>query len=152
MHDGLSWEALEHHHEEKNADWFWSLGIITVSVAILCIILGNLLLAIFILIAAFTSAAHARRLPKLQYYELNFKGIIINNNLYRYSTLDSFWIEEEHHEPHIILKSKKLFVPFIIVPIQEYHHDDIRDFLLMHLKEVEHHESLWHRVLEYFGF
>ncbi len=152
MKDTFVWEALEHHHEDKSADWFWSLGIIAVSLTVLCVFFNNVLLGIFILVASFTAALHARKEPRILTVSLTMKGVIVEDKLYRYDTLDSFWIDEQAHIPQIILKSKKVLMPFIIVPIEEHHHDDIRMYLLMHLQEEEHHESPLHHLLEYFGF
>jgi hypothetical protein len=80
------------------------------------------------------------------------RGVIVEDYLYDYHTLESFWIDENHKLPQIIFQSKKHFMPHIIVPLGDIHHEDVRAFLLMHLKEVEHHESIGHMILEYFGF
>jgi hypothetical protein len=152
FNDRLIWDTLEHHHGERSSDWYWALGIIAVAVAVLCIIFGNILLAIFILLGAFTGAINIAREPKLITVELNPKGIIVENTLYTYQSLASFWVEENTHPAEIILQSKKHLMPFIVIPIGHIDPDDVRAYLLLHLKEVEHHESLPHKVLEYFGF
>ena len=48
----IAWEAPEYYHTDKTADWFWTLGIITVTIVIVSLLLGNILFAIFVLIAA----------------------------------------------------------------------------------------------------
>lgn len=147
----LAWDAPEYPWTPKTADWYWSLGIITVSVAVLCIFFGNILLALFLLIAAFSVGLYAGREPTLVHFEIQPRGIIVNNYLYTFESLESFWIEEGHR-PDIILKSKKFFVPLIIVPISHIPTDEIHARLIAVLPEVEHHESIFHRVFEYFGF
>jgi hypothetical protein len=153
FNDTLTWDTLEHHHGEKSSDWYWIIGVIALSLAVLCIIFGNVLLGIFILLGAITAGIHAAHPPKLIHVELNPRGILVEKTLYRYDHLDSFWIEE-HKDPHnIILQSKKFLMPYIIVPINPHIHiDDVRAYLLLHLKEVEHHESLAHEFMEYLGF
>jgi hypothetical protein len=150
--DRLTWDTLEHHHGERSPDWYWALGIIAVSLAVLCILLGNILLAIFILLGAFTGAINIARTPKLITIELTPRGVLVDNTLYTYHSLESFWIDETVEPHQIILQSKKHFMPYIIIPVSHTHPDDIRAYLLLHLKEVEHHESILHRLFEYFGF
>jgi hypothetical protein len=52
--------------------------------------------------------------------EINDRGIIIDNVLYPFLSLESFWIHAEERPAKIILKSLKTFSPYIIVhsPIQ----------------------------------
>ncbi len=148
----LSWDAVEHHHIEKTSDWYWSLGIIAVSAAILCVLFSNILFGIFILIAAFTAGLHAARSPNMIHIELHRKGILVEQKFYHYKDIESFWIDEhEQLLPSIILKSKKLLMPYIIIPIGDTHPDHIHSELKRHLEEIPHHESAFHKVLEYFG-
>lgn len=151
-HDVITWDAPEYHHFDKSADWYWSLGIIAVSIAVLCILFNSILFAIFILLAAFVGALYAGRTPELIHVELRPRGILVHDKVYPYVTLDSFWVDEEAHPDKIIIKSKKMLMPYIVIPISHIHPEDIRMFLKMHLPEVEHHESLAHKALEYLGF
>ncbi len=151
-HEIITWDSHEYHHFEKNADWYWSLGIIAVSIAILCILFNNLLFAAFIIVGAIAGALYAAREPELAHVELRPHGVKVNNIMYTYHSLESFWVEEFEHPEVLILKSKHLLMPYIIVHLSHVHPDDIRVYLRMHLKEVEHHESLIHKLFEYLGF
>lgn len=151
-HEVLTWDAPEYHHFDKSADWYWSLGIIAVSIAVLSIVFGNVLFSLFILLAAITVGLYAGRHPDLAHVELRPRGIIFNDRMYKYTLLDAFWVEEDEYPHKIILKSKKLLMPYIIIPIGNIHPGDVRLFLKMHLKEEEHHESVVHKMFEYFGF
>ena len=155
MHDHvLSWGALEYHHFEKSSDWYWSVGIIIASFVILSLLFENVLLAIFILLAGTCGALYAGRHPDVVHVELRYRGIFYHDRLYPYHSLESFYIEEDSHFPKILIKSKKFLMPLIIIPLGEVHihHNEIRAYLLRHLKEVEHKESTWHLLLEHLGF
>jgi hypothetical protein len=128
-------------------------GVIALSLAVLCIVLGNVLLGIFILVGAITACIHLAHEAKIIHIELNPRGIQIEDTLYTYTSLDSFWIEDHKYPHNIIVQSKKFLMPYIIVPINPHiDADDVRAYILLHLKEVEHHESLAHELLEYIGF
>jgi hypothetical protein len=151
----LRWQALEYHHEPKSTDWFWAVGIIALCVAITSIIYGDVLFAILILIAAGSLAIYAVREPDLVSFELNDKGVLIERKMYPYATLESFWVEEHnnvHPHPKLLIKSQKLTMPLIVIPIDEVHPDEVRNFLLNYLAEEQHFEPLSQKVMEYLGF
>lgn len=148
----ITWEAQEHHHEEKSNDWFWTVGIIAVSAAVIAIILSNLLFGIFILIAAFTLAMHAVKRPRTLKVLVDKRGVTVANVHYPYSALDSFWINENEHPPVLLLKSPRFFLPLIVIRIEEFDIETLRAYLRDMLYEEELHEPLLQKLAEYFGF
>jgi hypothetical protein len=151
----ISWQAHEYFHQEKSNDWYWGLGIIAVTAAVLAIVFGNTLFALVIVLFAFIAGMQAHREPKLINFELTNRGVIINHILYPYSTLESFWIAEQHlnkPDPKVLIKSKRPMMSFIHLPVENVDIEEVRDFLLIYLKEEELEEPLLEKVLEYFGF
>jgi hypothetical protein len=148
-----TWQALEYHHAEKSRDWYWGLGLISITVAIISFILGNVLFGIFVLLASVTLAIFAHRPPRTITIHMGTAGILVEKTLYVYKDMESFWIELEENPAHpkILFKSKKFFMPYIIVPLGDAHPDDVGDFLAQFLPEVEHKEPLLQRLLEDVG-
>lgn len=149
----LSWEAVEHHHEERSSDWYWALGLVTVAAVGTSIILGNLLFAMVLLLAAVTVATLAARGPLLMQYRIGPRGVWIGDELYPYTTLESFYIDEDNpNGPELLLRSERVFMPLIIIPLPEEYVDAIDDMLGERLPEEFMEESFFHRLLESFGF
>ncbi|NQV87966.1 MAG: hypothetical protein HQ402_00225 [Parcubacteria group bacterium] len=148
----LRWEAHEYFHMEKTADWYWAVGIISVSIASVAIILNNVIFGILVILGAFTLSVFASKRPDLAQIELNEKGIILHKYYYLYSSLESFWVEENDNHPKILIKSQKTFLPLIIIPLGEANSQEVRNFLLNHLKEKEYMEPLLTKFMEYLGF
>lgn len=150
----LEWTALEHEHFEKSPDWFWALGIIAVAVATMSIIFNNILFAIVIIIGAFALGMNASKPPAQVRFKITPRGITINKTLYLYSTLESFWVEDEneYEQPKLLIKSQKLLSPHIVIPIKDVSPDDVRDYMLEYLDEKEDSESLAQKIMELFGF
>ncbi|MFQ5661924.1 MAG: hypothetical protein ACE5F2_01590 [Candidatus Paceibacteria bacterium] len=150
----LQWQALEHEHIHKSSDWFWALGIIAIAGAVTAIIFNNILFAIVILVGAFTLGVHAVKRPNLVSFQISDRGIIIDNTLHPYSSLESFWVEDESVQtsPKLLIKSKKLLASHIVIPIEHVSPDDVRGFLLEYLTEEEDSESLAQKIMEFFGF
>ncbi|MCX6702045.1 MAG: hypothetical protein NTX96_02520 [Candidatus Zambryskibacteria bacterium] len=148
----ISWNTIEYLHKEKTSDWYWIVGIVTISIALISIILNNIIFAILIIVSSFTLSLFASKKPESITVDINDIGITVGKNSYPYKDLDSFWIETHDSYPRILLKSKKVFMPFVVVLIENIESEKIHEFLLKHLPEEEHTEPLLEKLLLYFGF
>ncbi|MDO8430672.1 MAG: hypothetical protein Q7S72_01630, partial [Candidatus Taylorbacteria bacterium] len=107
----IAWDAHEHIHIEKNNDWYWAVGIISITAAALAFIFNNIIFGILIIVGAFAIVVHAAKKPRIIHNEINDRGIVIDNILYPFLSLESFWIDAHIHPAKIILKSHKTFMP-----------------------------------------
>lgn len=149
----LEWNAFEHEHIEKTSDWFWVLGIIAIAGAVVSIIFNNILFAITIIIGAFVVSINANKKPNKINFKINNRGVIINNTMHLFSSLESFWVkDDEENKPKLLIKSKKLLMPHIVIPIEGVSPEDVRNFLLEYLNEEEDDEPLTQKIMEFFGF
>ena len=148
----ISWDAHEHIHTEKNNDWYWAVGIITITAAALSFIFNNIIFGILILVSAFALVVHASKKPRIIHVEINDRGIIINDILYPFLTLESFWIDAHERPAKILIKSHKTFMPYITIHIDEVDPEQVRDILLNYIAETEHSEPISQKILERFGF
>ncbi|HVT75162.1 MAG TPA: hypothetical protein VHD69_01945 [Candidatus Paceibacterota bacterium] len=148
----FKWQTLEYVYKEKNSDWYWIVGIVSVAIAVVAIIFGDTLFGIVVAIGAFSLSMLASREPRTISVEVNDKGIRIDRALYPYLSLDSFMVDEDHHHgPRLLLKSKKVIMPLIIVPVQE-DPDALRTFLAGRLKQEVFDQGILHAVFERIGF
>lgn len=154
----ISWVAAEYEHHEHSADWYWAVGIITVSLAIAFIIVGNMLLSIIILLGVGTLFFYSKHLPRTIEYKISRNGIRAGKVLYPWGTLHSFWILEkeesakDYHRPKLLLISKKTFMPHIIIPLNEFILDDVRHVVSHLLPEEPYAEPFVERISRKIGF
>lgn len=151
MSSEIKWQALEYEHEPKSADWFWAVWILAIGGAVATYLFDNFLFGILILLGAFSLSLFASRKPSLINFTLSEKGIFINKKLILYSSLKSFWVEENKK---ILFLPKKKTVPYIIIPLNQNlaNEKQIREYLLRHLAEVEHGETLSQKIMDKFIF
>ena len=149
----IHWEEYEYDFSEKSTDWFWALGIVAISIAVTAVILNNFLFAILILVGAFALAIYAVREPNLVIYEVNQRGVVVEDKLYLYNSLDSFWIDYTDEKPKLLSSSKKMLMPHIVIPIgDDVDTNHLRDYLLDYVDEEEQGGSLSTIIMKYLGF
>ena len=148
----IEWQAPEYIHTEKNNDWYWIVGIVSVSIALICIILNDTIFGLLILISAFALCLFASRPPKMIKHELSGIGIEKGAISHPYTEIKSFWIETTDRYPRIIFKIDHRFSPYFIFLIHPDDSDEIRAFLVEYLKEEKMTDSIFEKLLIYFGF
>lgn len=151
--DVIQWRALEYLAKDKGGDWYLALVIIAFAAAASAAIYDNILFAILIIVGTVSLILLSLREPQEQTFELTPKGIIVDDEVYPYDTLESFWIapyDDAHHK--VIIDAPTLFARHLVLPIETHEEQDIRSYLLAHLPEEEIHEPLSQRVMEYLGF
>ncbi len=148
----LSWETPEYFPKDRSADWFWAVGIIAAALIITAALLNNVLLAIFLSVATFTIFVYSKQEPEIIKVQISDDVVKSGQNMYPYSTLQSFWIREEGPVPELLLESGSILNPIIIIPINKHRIEAVQAALDGKLPEEETHEPLSQRLLEYLGF
>lgn len=148
----LVWQTYEYVYREKSVDWYWAVGIITVSMAITSILFNNVLFAVFILLAFFILMMYSKRKPELIDIKLDERGIQEGHFRYHYGSIESFWVEDRYGETKLIMKSKKKAMPYITIPIFDVSASEVRERIKRHVREEEHSEPLAKQIMEYLGF
>lgn len=150
----VSWNAPLHLHTEKKSDWYWAVGIITLAIAVVSFMFGDIITGIFVIVAAVALVIHASHPPLVVRHEINDRGVMTDATLYPFVTLDSFWIPHDEVPPRILIRSRKMFMPLMVIYIDETeaHPEDVRAILLKYIAETEHHEPFMKRLLEWLGF
>jgi len=149
----IKWTAPEFEKYEKGKKWFIFLGLIALAVVIIATIFNNFLLAIIIILATFILFNYAKKEPRKINFIIDGRGIKIDNKLYKYKELKSFWM---FYEPpkikELSIRSSKALLPYIKIPLFKQNPAEIRRFLLRFLPEKEHYESIieeWMRKIRF---
>ncbi len=147
--DGFMWTALEHEDREHSRDWFWLVGIIVISGAVISIIRDNLLFAIFLVLAGAVMFMQRLRPSREIQYLLDEKGLYIDTKLYLYENIKKFWIDTETRT--LLIEIDRLMMPLSTIPIPEEAMDDMRFFLSHFVEESKLTEPISHKIMEKIG-
>ncbi|MHB0978286.1 MAG: hypothetical protein ACYC1K_02715 [Minisyncoccota bacterium] len=149
----IEWDGHEYEHKERSSDWFWAVGIITVAVALTSIILGNIIFALLIIVSAFALLLFINRPPETLHIIVDEKGITKGRVRYPFDTLHSFYIDIDHPHKKILLRSKKMFMPLIVVPLGEkVDIENVETNLLKFIPQEPLVLPFAEQILEYLGF
>lgn len=150
----VEWTTPEFTYKPKHVDWYWGLGIIVLVIFVVSIVTRNFLLGILVLLAGGLLFFFSKKQPDFITCEISDQGIKINNSLYPYNNIVSFWIGANiYGEPILFLHIKRPISPVVILPVHpELNLPDLRDVLLQYLAEVEHEEPFGHKLSDRIGF
>ncbi len=150
-HETVVWEAREHNHAHKDPDWFWGIGIAATAIAVISIFIGNPLFALLIILATATLFIHAIKTPQIITIVLNEEHIAAGNDVFPYEELDSFWIVRDENGHFLILKTKRVLNPRIILPLDMQKIETVRKYLRELIPEKKLEIPISHRVLDFLG-
>src|SRR3989338_11185216 len=125
----LEWTALEYEEKERSQDWFWALGIIVVTSSVAAIIFGSYFFAALLVMSGLLLGFFAVKKPDTIHYELNNQGLKTRTRLYPYENIKSFWVQTGA-KPILFIKSERLFMPVMNIPIEDASAEKIRSIML----------------------
>jgi len=143
------WNGMEYAFEERGADWYWALGIITLALCVAALLFGDFLLALVIVAGGGAIALQAAKHRRTHHFAIYDNGLAIDGNLYLFKDMRDFAILEYFDEalpPALSIKTNHIFAPHLLVPINDYDPDEIYDYVSQHLPEGMHEETLLDRV------
>ena len=147
----IEWSALEYEERERTRDWFWALGIIIATASIAAVIFGNYFFAGLIILGGVVLGIFATKKPEVVNYTLDEHGFWARGNLYHFESIHAFWVETKE-KPQFFIKSSRIFVPIISVPIDPASAGSIRDIMLRkEIPEEKMEEHLAEKIMEVFG-
>ena len=148
----IEWQMPEYEEKERNNDWFWALGIVVLAGSITSVIFSNYFFAVLILLSGFLVVLFSIKAPDMVTYELSNRGLKIRNRLFPYKSIKSFWVQVET-PPTLFIKSDRMVMPIISMPIEFSMAKDIKDMLLENgVTPEEMREHFSEKVMESIGF
>lgn len=155
----MVWEEYNYLYFPKDKDWKWSVAIISATIALISFMFSNITFGFLILIATASLLIHAFKEPKIIRFEINTKGVRVNQEFWSFSDIRTFWIEDnrEHHIHSRILFSTNGLIDSLLVislPLDATNDQihDIHEELVKILPEERMQESIFQKGLEYLGF
>jgi|SRR3989338_52048 len=99
--------------------------------------------AVFLIMSSLVLILYANKRPEINKIIIDDYGIRVGGNSFLFSELRSFWIEYMPGEnKELSLESKKWYLPYVKVSLENQNPLEIRSWLVSFLPEREHEKSL----------
>lgn len=148
----ITWTTLEFEERKKHRDWVWYAGLVTIVVAALAFYYGNIFFGIFTILAGFFVIFYSNRAPRELVVTLGEKGIVINEYTTPFSDIQQFWLDESGKQDKLLVLTKSMVLPLMVIPVEGVSAEDIRIFLKEYIKEEFLRESTGNKIFDYLGF
>ena len=150
----LEWEAPEFVVYKKTTIWYIGFGILLALLFFTAFIMQSFLTGIIFFLSAVLIFFYSERPPKTVSYDLRTTGIKIDSRIYLYRELSAFNIVEHGSSIYLLLKSKRLLMPLIHVPLADnIDHEEVLDAISNHLpQDPEFVEPLADILAHWLGF
>ena len=148
----IEWACPEHEERQRGPYWFLFPGSVATLLIIYGIIAKSFLFIGFVAISFVLLFILMKRKPKEVAFSLTEHGIAIDGALHEYAGIKSFWMFHDAGGYELSLEIKRLFAPFIRIPLQGVEAAVIRAYLLRHVPEQEHQNRATDQIAKMLGF
>ena len=139
----ISWQAPSfYYNPQKRYLAMIIVALLLGSIAML-IFDKDTLTAIFLILSSLVLILYATKKPEIQDILIDDNGIHVGENSFLYNELKSFWVDyQPGHDKELSLESKKWYVPYVKVSLENKNPIEIRSWLVSFLPEKEHEKSV----------
>lgn len=138
----LQWSALKSGQENFQSKWLLVLsGVASIAMIVRGILTKDAIVAITFGVLALVCFMFVFEKPRKIKAAITEEGIIIDDRFYCFDELESFWIVKEGEVMTLQLKTTKIILPFIFVPLENQNPEKVREILLNYLEEKKEKES-----------
>lgn len=131
----VQWDAPEYQVQKKTTAWYVVFGVVVALLLFSAVLTRSFLSGIVFGLLAFLVLLYSERPPRTARFQLTPDALIINDRRYPFSQLDAFNIVESPSGRLLLLRSRRLVMPLIHVPLGEQESDLIRPFVQDALRE-----------------
>jgi hypothetical protein len=106
-----------------------------------------------VILAGFTIILYGARRPRKIWFSLTSRGVQIENRLFPYENIRSFWIYyDPPYKKILTIELKRVFMPAVSIPLGDTDPNILREHLLKFVKEKRHEESITETLSRLLGF
>jgi len=152
--DTIQWSAPEYSHKERDNDWFWAIGLITIIACGIAIWLHNYVFAVFLAISGCCLIMFTMRPPQNVTFIIETRGFTMERDLYEWKNIKSFNIKNNDSDTYakLLIETNKHFLPIYTIPLPKDRIEEIKETLLKVIPRSEIDESKSMIFMEKLGF
>ena len=150
--DRLEWQAPEYAHKEREIDFFWTIGLVSLVGVIATLWMHDYLFAVFIIISCFCLILFTSRPPQDIEFSIDTQGITLGKDTYSWRNIRGFDVKSGDPYMKLIIETDKRFLPTYTIPLPRELTDEVRMSLIKIIPNIEIEESQTMLFVEKIGF
>lgn len=149
----LTWQVPEFIKQEKTPSWTFGVVILAVIVILAGIFKNDITVIFLAIFAGLALWLFGKKEPKMVTFKIRADGIQIDNFLYAYRNLHSFWIfQGPDHPNELVVRSDHVLNPLLFINIEGQDTEEIKKILAGHLPEKEEIYPIAHFFARIMGY
>ncbi len=151
----MNWKAPEFTFFEKGSIWYTASIVLALLIVLFAVLQGNVLFAIFTVIAEILVLYWARQEPPLIEYAFSERGLVIDQQFIPMNNLSGFSFVSDHpDDPYfeLIFSQRKKLSPFLKVLVPTEKIDNLFELISQFLEEIDYDESLSEHIMKIIRF
>ncbi len=150
----LEWEAPEFVVYKKTTGWYVGFGVLLALLLFAAFLLQSLLTGIVFILAGILIFVHAEKPPRIIGYDVRTTGVRIDERIYMFRELAAFnVVQHANDEAYLLLKSKRLVMPLIHVPLGNSDAEEVTETLSKYIpQDINFVEPLADVLAHWAGF
>ena len=139
----ISWEAPSFYYNPQKRYLSLVMAALIVGATALIIFKRDTLTSIFLMLASVVLLLYSKQKPTVSKIIVGQTGVLVDDIMYHYKDLKSFWIEYNPGGPkELSLESAKWYMPYVKVLLSGQNPVEVRSLIVNFLPEKEHENSL----------
>ena len=137
----IEWEAPEYNHKKRTPDFLWTIGLTSIVLAIAAIWFGNLVFAIFVLVAGASLIMFNVREPNQMGFAIKTEGLVVGKDKYEWKNIKGFNIIKGDLYGKLLIETTKYFLPVYTIPLPTSIVEEVKTELSKVIPKAEIKES-----------
>ncbi len=131
-----NWEFPEYHKHDRSRTWYIIAAVIILALVVYALLTQNFLFALMVVIFSVIILLNHARNPQMMEFRVTDKGLAVNERLYPYEELQSFWIINEPPAiKNLYFSFEKSVRPALAVYLADQDPEEVRMTLSDYLPE-----------------
>ena len=147
----LEWFAYDREPRPKKEYWFLWPGAIALILMVFSIFARSYFFLAFVLFAFIVFMFYATREPRKYRFAVKQEGFFIDEKLYPFSQLKSFWVFDTPRMKELSLETSKILFPYLHIPLGSVNSAELKETLKPFLSEKEHPLFLTDQIVKRLG-
>jgi len=140
------WQAREFEQPQRSRKWHLFAALFLVLVISFAVYMDAMVMAITFILIGIVGYIYMGKEPRVLDFMITHEGILTGKELYRFKTIESFWIFYEEDLRVISIHTDGYLTPYVHIPLNDQDPVEIRDILIKYIPEVEQEWTLFDRL------